>query len=147
MASSPAPQVAKTPARGNPVAGLIVVAIVVWLLWPKGTSNPSGTAPQGPAAPAAAPITLLDLSGSGIKNSTAFTTTDAWTLHYTYDCSGFFGGKGNFQVYVYQGTDPQGVAANELGATGISTSAEYVTGQIHLEMNSECTWHVRVTQP
>jgi hypothetical protein len=115
---------------------------------PVGTVLPATAGPTEPPATVAAPVTLLDMKGSATKNSKPFTTTDTWTLHYTFDCSSFPGGRGNFQVYVYQGTQPIGVAVNEFAAKGDSSTTQYETGELHLQMNSTCdTWHVTVTQP
>jgi hypothetical protein len=57
--------------------------------------------PIAQPTPAPASVTLLNLKGRGIKNSKTFTTTDAWTLHYTFDCTNF-GYEGNFQIYLFR---------------------------------------------
>jgi hypothetical protein len=112
-------------------------------------SEPAAAAPQPatpkpatpkPAAPAESAV-LLDLSGSGIKNSSEFSAPSHWKLNYTYDCANF-GGQGNFQVYVMEGDSTAGIPVNELGANGSSSSDVYHSGKVHLEMNSECNWHV-----
>lgn len=57
-----------------------------------------------------------------------------------------FGSAGNFAVYVADSSgSPVGVAANELAAKGNSSSPQYSTGTLHLEINSECSWSVTVT--
>jgi hypothetical protein len=116
------------------------------------SSGQTQAAPTDPTATTvatvAAPVTLLDMEGSATKNSKPFTTTGTWTLAYTFDCSSFPGGKGNFQVYVYEGTQLVGVAVNEYAAKGDSSTIQYETGELHLQMNSVCDqWHVTVTQP
>lgn len=131
--------------RGHPPA-VHILAIVASLALIAGCGAPTPAATAGGQQPAGK-VTLLDLTGSGIKDSTTFTTTAPWTIAYDFDCSGFAGGKGNFVVTVFNGTDLVGVAVNELAAKGASTTAQYDTGTIHLSMNSECPWHVVATQP
>lgn len=92
----------------------------------------------------AAPTVLLDMTGSGAKNSVEFTAPGHWKLHYAYDCTDF-GSKGNFQVYVEEGSSPVDVPVNELGLKGDSTTDVYHGGRVHLSMNSECSWHVTAT--
>ncbi|MEY9876627.1 hypothetical protein ABH931_006137 [Streptacidiphilus sp. MAP12-33] len=96
-----------------------------------------------PSTPAAGGGTLLQVSGNGIKNTKQFTTGDNWTINYTYDCTGFLGGTGNFTVYVdYPNGD---VAVNELGSKGSSSSTETGAGMHSLKVSSECNWTVKVT--
>jgi len=103
------------------------------------TSTPTPKPTPKPAGP------LLDLSGSGLKNSAPFNAPDHWKLAYTYDCTGF-GGQGNFQVFLYQGSALVNILVNELGAKGSATTDVYNGGNgMHLEMNSECDWHVTAT--
>jgi hypothetical protein len=112
-----------------------------------GTPEPTvGSIPVIAPTPTPAPVRLLDLKGRGIKNSKTFTTTAQWTLHYTFDCKSF-GYKGNFQVYLFRGTDLVAILVNDLARKGGSSTPAYETGTFHLEMNSECSWHVKVTQP
>jgi hypothetical protein len=112
------------------------------------TATPAATAKPTAKATATAtppPKVLLDLAGSGIKNSGEFATPAHWRIHYTYDCSAFGAPTGNFQVILMQGANPVDVAVNEVGAKGDATTDVYHRGQLHLEMNSECTWHVTAT--
>lgn len=106
-----------------------------------GGSQPTVAAPTGP-------VTLLSLSGSGIKNSQTFTVTGPWTINYSYDCSSFLNSSGNFIVTVADSSgSPVEFPVNELGTKATSTSQAYSTGALHLEMNSECDWTVKATQP
>lgn len=110
------------------------------------TAPPSEHAASTPAQPAE-PVTLLDTAGSGIQNSTTFTTSSPWTLAYTYDCAAF-GQAGNFQVYVYSPPENlEGIAVNELDTQGAASTQQYGTGEFYLSMNSVCDWTVGVTQP
>jgi hypothetical protein len=110
------------------------------------TGATTGTKTTPPAKPASG-RTLLTTHGSGIKKTAKFSTGDDWTIHWTYDCSSF-GQKGNFQIFVYTGNSPSDVAANELGNKGSDSSPEYGSSGTHyLEVNSECKWTLKVTQP
>jgi hypothetical protein len=95
--------------------------------------------------PPAGPTMLLDQTGSGINNTKPFTAAGPWTLKYSFDCSGFGSGQGNFAVIV-AGDDgvPVAIPVNALDASGNDSSQVYQTGSLHLEINSECTWHVMV---
>jgi len=120
----------------------------------KGTDNagttPSSGAPAAPTtAPAAAkpkavakPITVLTESGHGIKTTAKFTVHGDWDLHYTYDCSSF-GFKGNFVVTGEGGGFPD-VMVNELGNKGSDTTHQHDGGTLYLDINSECSWTVKV---
>lgn len=104
------------------------------------------TATKPPAPPK--PATLLTFKGSGIKNSAKFSTGNDWTIHWSYNCASFFGGKGNFIVDVYDGGDYNGTSVNELGKSGHDTAPVYDdAGSHYLSVNSECPWHITVTQP
>lgn len=96
-------------------------------------------APVGGGSP------FFTLSGTGSKTSAPFAAPGQWQLQYTYDCSSF-GGRGNFQVYLYNGSDISGIPVNELGASGSSTSYVYEGGPaMHIEVNSECEWSITAT--
>jgi hypothetical protein len=107
------------------------------------TPTPVATLKPTPTSPPA-PKVLLDLTGSGIKNSGEFDAPSHWRLAYSYDCTSF-GTQGNFQVFVEQGSTPVDAPVNELGMKGQSTSDVYHGGKLHLSMNSECNWHVTAT--
>jgi hypothetical protein len=106
-------------------------------------SEPSKTTLKGknakPAAPPK-PHVLIDVEGSGIKTTQRFVAPDEWALAWTYDCSNF-GSSGNFVISV-EG-DSTDVAANQLGQSGHDVSYEHSGGNVYLEINSECAWHVR----
>jgi hypothetical protein len=100
-----------------------------------------------PAQPPAAAVTLLNTSGSGLKNTAPFAATgDHLAISYAYDCSGF-GQSGNFIVNLNNASGLVAGVANELGAKGQSSSAAYfngASGPYHLEIDSECSWNVIV---
>ncbi len=117
----------------------------------KGTSVPAapdrvntGSNPTATQAPVtqAAPQVLLDLSGSGSKSTQKFTAGGDWDLNWTYDCSNF-GGKGNFQVFIYNGDGSmsfENSAINQLGSKDSGTEHYHKGGTYYLEVNSECSW-------
>jgi hypothetical protein len=129
---------ASVPAASESPAALVSPSSVAASSEPAGSSSAAASISPSPAGTQ----TLLDLKGSGIHRSKKFTTAGDWTIAYSYDCSKFFGGTGNFQIYV-EG-DTTDVAANELGKGGSGTQNEYTPGTYDLNMNSECTWHVTV---
>lgn len=92
-----------------------------------------------------APKVLLSLSGNGITNTAQFTTTGPWELHYSYNCTAFLGGTGNFIVDAVGADTDYLVNGLSAGTTAVSNS--YQTGTQHLEINSECDWTVKVIQP
>jgi surface rod structure-forming protein G len=88
---------------------------------------------------------LLDIRGSGIRQTQKFTASGDWTLTYTFDCSNF-GMQGNFQVYIYNddGSLSTDGGPNDLATNGGTTDYYYDAGTHYLEINSECAWHVTV---
>lgn len=160
MATAPAPTPAPKQRHllrniGIGCGGLILLFIIVAIAT-QGTktgspssspaANESGSASASTAA-SSAPKTLLDVSGTGTKSTNKFTAGGDWDLTWSYDCSNFSGGTGNFQVYLYgqNSSDLKGIPVNELGAKGNDVSHQHDSGTFYLEMNSECAWHVVVT--
>jgi hypothetical protein len=85
---------------------------------------------------------VVTFHGSGIQTTPPFTVTATWQLAYAFDCSSF--GKGNFQVYEYDGGDLKNELTNDLATSKSATSWAYDAGTRHLEINSECAWTVEV---
>jgi hypothetical protein len=103
------------------------------------------TSAPKPAQPANAKV--LDVTGSGIKNTKDFTVaSDEWTVAYAYDCTAF-GFQGNFMVDAESpdGSGLPNLLANELGMKGQSSTVGRGAGTYYLSVNSECNWHVVVT--
>jgi hypothetical protein len=98
---------------------------------------------QAAAAAAArvAAATVLDINGSGSHSTEAFTVNNEWELDWSYDCSNF-GGSGNFIVDVKGDVD--GLGVNQLGSGDSGTEYFHQGGNIYLEINSECSWTVKV---
>ncbi len=93
------------------------------------------------------PKTLLSISGSGTQSTQKFTTgTNDWDLAYSYDCSGFVGGSGNFIVDIYNGDGTpsfENQGANELGAGALKVQHYHSGGTFYLQISSECSWTVK----
>jgi len=89
--------------------------------------------------------TLLEASGSGIKNTAEFTTTAAsFTVRYSFDCSAY-GSSGNFIAELYQGNSSVDSIANQLAKSGSDSTPLYDgAGTYHISVNSECDWTVKV---
>lgn len=98
------------------------------------------------SAPTTAPQTLLDLSGSGTKTTQKFTAGGDWDLNWTYNCSNF-GGQGNFQVMIYDGSGSlsfQNAMVNQLGKSDTGVEHYHNAGTYYFVVNSECKWSVKV---
>lgn len=109
-------------------------------------ASPPAPASSAPASPSLAGHVVATFSGSGIENTATFTVTATWKLDYSFDCTNF-GYQGNFQVYEYGGSSGlSSVMVNDL-ATGktASTYAYGDAGTHYLEINSECSWTVKIT--
>ena len=148
------------------VFGVIVVIIIITAVASNGRNSPntpagsSSSRQQHASSPAAAPPaphvpqTLINFSGSGIRNSAPFTVgSGPVTVHYSYDCSSN-GSEGNFSADLLYGnqsslnSDDQPIA-NELGTGGSQTTTVYPQdpGQrYYLSVDSECSWSVKVSQ-
>ena len=132
------------------VVGFIGLAIIGALLNSSSsgtrTRTGSGNRPQPPQHRAVGAATVLNVRGSGTKSTKTFTVGDEWDLGWSYNCSGFSDGTGNFIVSIERkggGVSTQ-VGVNQLGANGDSTEHYHDGGTFFLEINSECTWAVKV---
>jgi hypothetical protein len=112
-------------------------------------ANPDKPTATASVTAAHAPQTLLDVQGSGIKTTQAFTTSGDWTISWTaHDTSGV---SGYFGIYVYDAGSqvPAGVAGNvqvPANQTLQDVSHGHQAGKWYLEVNSASTdWHVTVT--
>jgi len=149
------------------IIGLMVIGGIIAAVAPKSstTSSSSDTAsvvttvakstttkaPASSTATVAAAATIYEKSGTGTSSSPNFTVPKEWQIQYTYDCSGFLGGKGNFIVTVNgvgksgSNMDILAPQINQLGAGGTDTVyAHNDAGVKNLEVNSECNWAIKV---
>lgn len=114
-------------------------------------SSPSATLPGTQAAAPAArstaaakPVIVATFTGSGAQKTPQFTTTATWALSYAFDCSSF-GYKGNFVVLTDGGSDFSGASVNDLAMSKSAVTYAYDDAGTHyLEVNSECSWTVKV---
>jgi len=107
-------------------------------------STRSSNSTPTPAQQAKAPQTLLDLTGSGTKQTQTFTAAGDWDLNWTYDCSAA-GGNGNFIVTVYNkdgSVSFDNTPVNQMGASGNDVQHYHTGGKFYLDINSECSWTV-----
>lgn len=109
---------------------------------------PTTVAPTVPPA-TTPPATLLQLTGSGTKQTASFNVThEEWTIAYNFNCTAFANGTGNFNVEV---TDPAGglhpglAPIVQLAAIGNNSTVEHGAGTYYLSITSECNWGVTVT--
>jgi hypothetical protein len=103
-------------------------------------------APASTAATTAAdPQVVATFSGSGQESTSRFTVSATWKLSYSFNCASF-GGSGNFIVFEDGGKDLGGVTVNELATSKSGTIWAYDdAGPHYLEIDSECSWSVTVT--
>ncbi len=109
------------------------------------------------ATPAVAGTTVFAISGSGNKTSASFQASGASVnVNWTYNCAsasvapGSSAGSGTFSLSFY-GTEGSPALSDQLvsefGATDSGTTNESLngaTGPFHLEVDSDCTWSVKV---
>jgi len=154
-----APQRRRSWPRRHPVLSVLIgiVTLIVIGIAASAGSNPgstgagtavadsSGTAASTPAATAVKPHTVATFTGSGIENTSRFTVTSTWKLSYSFDCSSF-GSAGNFAVDEDGGSDFNGVSVDDLATSKTGSSWAYSDAGTHyLEIDSECDWHVTIT--
>ncbi|HEU5427067.1 MAG TPA: hypothetical protein VFU74_09340 [Actinocrinis sp.] len=112
---------------------------------PSATDAAAVPASSPSSAPAASKHVVLTVHGNGIKTTKTFSTGDDWSITYSFDCSSF-GSQGNFQVYVYSDGSLSDAPVNELSEKGGDTTYEHdASGTHYLDINSECSWTVTVT--
>ncbi|MHB9857696.1 hypothetical protein [Streptomyces sp. YIM S03343] len=109
-------------------------------------ASPSAEASQKAATAAtskAKPTTVLALTGSGTKTTSAFKVGGEWTLSYTFDCTKAMAavdGKGNFIVF-----DKNDKLVNKMDTSGKGSTLLHTSGSRQLQIVSECDWTVKVT--
>jgi len=155
------------------IIGLMVIGGIIAAVAPKSSTTSSSdaasvvttvaksTTTKAPAASTtttakstttvATAATIYEKSGTGTSSSPNFTVPKEWQIQYTYDCSGFLGGKGNFIVTVNgvgksgSNMDILAPQINQLGAGGTDTVyAHNDAGVKNLEVISECNWAIKV---
>jgi hypothetical protein len=122
--------------------GLVLIVVVIAVA-------ASGGSKKSPGSKVATGTVLLTRSGSGTASTGTFTAPTNWNLQWSYDCSSFLGGKGNFIVTVEQNPHSgtmaqlQDTPINQLGTSGSGTEHyHYGGGGVYLSVDSECTWTV-----
>lgn len=130
------------------IVGILAVSAIGATLKPSTvpTSQPPVYATVAPAIPARALSILLDIQGAGTKTTQTFTVGDTWDMAWAYNCASFSDGSGNFIVNVMT---PNGQLSSNGGTNQLGTSANDIEhfhqgGTFYLEINSECSWHVKV---
>ena len=87
---------------------------------------------------------MVTFTGSGTEKTATFTVASTWALSYAFDCTSF-GYKGNFVVLTDGGGDFNGATVNALAMSkSASTYAYNDAGTHYLEINSECSWSIKV---
>jgi hypothetical protein len=133
--------------------GFVIVIADVAFNSENGTTGSTATTAflNGPLPTDAAPTVVFMQSGSGAATTSSFHVQDEWQLAWTYDCASF-GQAGNFIVQIAQPPGDIGVGVtgydgpvNQLGTGGSGVQSYHYGGTIFLEVNSECSWSIKVT--
>lgn len=147
VAQTPTPEPSSTPST-TPVQQ--VVTPTPAKTTPAPTPKPAPVAtptPQPVPAPVPAqPQTVMSISGTGTKSTQTFTVNSNWQMQWSYDCSNF-GDQGNFQVFIYTSSGSMSfdnAMVNEAGMSGSDTEYYHTGGTYYLEVNSECSWNIKV---
>jgi hypothetical protein len=111
------------------------------------SAPPAQTQAAAPPAPSRAAVaaakTVATFSGSGITNTAQFTVSSTWKLDYSFDCSNF-GYAGNF-IVMEDGGLSGAMNVNELAMSKTGSSYAYNDAGTHyIEVNSECSWTLKV---
>lgn len=141
---------------------LLVTAVTACGPATSGSREPVAAPPDKPALPEAdattttttappttaqTPTVVLELSGTGTKNSQEFTVGGRWDVAWSYDCAAAnnaYMKTGNFIVMPKGDAFVSGMV-NELGASGSDVQHYFEAGTFHLEIVSMCPWKVTVT--
>jgi hypothetical protein len=96
--------------------------------------------------PAGSGTSLLALAGRGSQTTKPFTVSKAWSVSWSYDCTGT-SGLTNFQIYPTS-SDPNVIVntINALSAKGRGHTAYAPAGRFYLIVNTTCDWSLRVLQ-
>jgi hypothetical protein len=105
--------------------------------------------PTKPPTPPPPPKVLAEAQGNASGETAPFDSDGHFKVAYHFDCSSF-GASGNFIVTPTDanGNDLAGPEVNRLAANGDGTADGYTFGHqngMHLQIISECSWHVTVT--
>jgi len=132
-----------------------------------GGGSTTTTAPAGSSSTVATTATtkaaagpIFTQNGSGTATTATFKVPNSWDLAWSYDCSGFPGGTGNFITTNYDLTgsaggdaasggnidfDNQGI--NQLGASGSGVEHYHSGGNTkYIKVVSLCGWTLTVTK-
>jgi hypothetical protein len=91
---------------------------------------------------AAAATTIYESEGTGSKTSKPFAVNASWAIAWSYDCSKAPKSAAAFAVTV-QGGSPES-AISPTGPSGIDITHFHDAGTFYLNIETGCTWHVRV---
>jgi hypothetical protein len=107
------------------------------------TSTKAGATPSASAAARTGARVIATFSGSGITNTARFTVSGTWRLDYSFNCSAL-GQAGNF--IVMEDGSFGAMAVDELAESKTGSSyADSDAGPHYLEIDSECSWTVKVS--
>jgi hypothetical protein len=91
---------------------------------------------------------LLNVEGNGNELTPTFTVRGEWDMHWSFACTGNQSHNG-FTVVVVQDHNQQVDQDSPLythGASGSGTTHYTYPGRFYLGTNTECSWHITVTE-
>jgi hypothetical protein len=100
----------------------------------------------GSGAATGTPVTITSAEIGVDGNSQAISIGGAWTMAWSYDCTGTLGGTGTFSVNI---NEPPGdlnfdLGPNESGVGGSGVDSYSNTGTLTLSSISECPWSITI---
>jgi hypothetical protein len=112
------------------------------------------SSPPPDAEPAKAGAqSIMGITGGGSKTTRTFTVVGDWDLNWSYDCRAALapvGGKGNFQVYIYNADGTlsfENTLINQIGDTDSGVEHYHHGGTFYLVINTLGGWKIDVNEP
>jgi hypothetical protein len=102
---------------------------------------PAGFAQTAALAPVAT-TTIFEAEGTGSKTSKPFAVNASWAIAWSYDCSNAPKSASAFSVNVQGGAAESPITP--AGPSGIDITHFHDPGTFYLNVETGCTWHVRV---
>jgi hypothetical protein len=124
-------------------ASILVVGVIAIGITIHRVSSPSPTPSPG-RGPQIRNHTLVDESGTGAKQTAAFTPSGTWELDWSYDCSNVQN-QNQFGLSVWVGHGAPFLGLPPISQTdpkGRGTQYLHRTTDAYLKIDSPCQWHV-----
>ena len=127
---------------GHPLAGRHLQTVRINSERPHAGPAPHGRTPAGPALG----NVLLEMNGTGHRQSAVFSAHGPWDLAYAYDCSNFPDRTGDFFVAVRNpdgSVSPENLRVDESGHGRGAAAHGRRAGAYYVSVDTECNWAVK----